>query len=171
MRVSLIVVVFFRVRTRLRRIPPPPPPFPNLLLAPPAHVQWLSGRRRSHRPGSMLLFLARHVHHELSFGSSTNQPSPYCSEKRSLHLQLEKQTLLTALIGQLHLIVSAPKEARAQPQRGRRRAFLTTESTSTILIPTDRCRRWLAMFLEFYSEVTLRSYFSTGLFSIGALYT
>ena len=47
----------------------------------------------------MLLLLARHVDPdlELSFGSSSNQPSPYCSEKRSLHLQLEKRTLLSSL--------------------------------------------------------------------------
>ena len=76
--------------------PPPPPPFPKSLSAPPVHPR-LSGRRRSHRPRSMLLLLARHVDLELSFGSSSNQPSPYCSEKRSLHLQLEKRTLLYSL--------------------------------------------------------------------------
>ena len=57
----------------------------------------LSDRRRSDRPRNMLLLSARHVDLELSLGSSSNQPSPYCSEKRSFHLQLEKRTLLSSL--------------------------------------------------------------------------
>ena len=84
----------FCVRTRrLRRIFPP---FPTRF-QPRQYIRRLSGRRRSDRPGNMLLLLARHVDLELSFGSSSNQPSPYYSEKRSLHLQLEKRTLLSSL--------------------------------------------------------------------------
>ena len=126
MRVSMIVVVFFCVRTRrLRRIFPP---FPTRF-RPRQYIRRLSGRRRSDRPGNMLLLLARHVDLELSFGSSSNQPSPYCSEKRSLHLQLEKRTLLPASIGQLHVNVGASLRTAtasgAASTRGRRRGFLS----------------------------------------------
>ena len=72
------------------------PPFPTRF-RPRQYIGRLSGRRQSDRPGNMLLLLARHVDLELSFGSSSNPPSPYCSEKRSLHLQLEKRTLLSSL--------------------------------------------------------------------------
>ena len=142
MRVSMIVVVFFRVRTRrLRRIPPPPPPpsFPNSLSAPPV-LRRLSGRRRSHRPRSMLLLLATHVDLELSFGSSSNQPLCYCSEKRSLHLQLEKRTLLFSLDRSASCDCwRSQGSTAAQPQRPMRAAdagdTLATESTGTILVP------------------------------------
>ena len=79
--------------TSLRRIFPP---FPTRFL-PRQYIRRLSGRRRSDRSGNTLLLLARHVDLELSFGSSSNQPSPCCSEKRRLHLQLEKRTLLSSL--------------------------------------------------------------------------
>ena len=72
------------------------PPFPTRF-RPHQYIRRLSGRRCSYRPGSMLHLLARHVDLELSFGSSSNQPLFYCSEKRSLHLQLEKRTLLFSL--------------------------------------------------------------------------
>ena len=94
MRVLMIVVVFFRVRTRrVRRIFSP---FPTRF-QPRKDIRRLSGRRRSHRPGSMLLLLAMHVDLELSFGFSSNQPLSFCSEKSTFHLQLEKRTLLFSL--------------------------------------------------------------------------
>ena len=140
MRVSMIVVVFFCVRTRrLRRILPP---FPTRF-RPRQYIRRLSGRRRSDRPGNMLLLLARHVDFELSFGSSSNQPSPYCSEKRSLHLQLEKRTLLSSLDRSACFTwtLALPRKHCAQPQRAASaRAAgagdsLATESTGTILVP------------------------------------
>ena len=128
MRVSMIVLVFFRVRTRrLRRIFPP---FPTRFL-PRQYIRRLSGRRRSHRSESMLLLLATHVDLELSFGSSSNQPLSYCSEKRSLHLQLEKRTLLFSLDRSASCDCwRSQGSTGAQPQRpasarGRRRGFLS----------------------------------------------
>ena len=127
MRVSMIVLVFFRVRTRLRRISPP---FPTRFL-PRQYIRRLSGRRRSHRSESMLLLLATHVDLELSFGSSSNQPLSYCSEKRSLHLQLEKRTLLFSLDRSASCDCwRSQGSTGAQPQRpasarGRRRGFLS----------------------------------------------
>ena len=123
----MIVVVFFCVRTRrLRRI------FPTRF-RPRQYIRRLSGRRRSDRRGNMLLLLARHVDLELSFGSSSNQPSPYCSEKRSLHLQLEKRTLLSSLDRSASCerwrfqgsTSAQPQRAAMQCARGRRRGFLS----------------------------------------------
>ena len=115
MHVSMIVVVFFRVRTcRLRRIFSP---FPTRF-QPRQDIRRLSGRRRSHRPGSMLLLLATHVDLELSFGSSSNQPLSYSSEKRSFHLQLEKRTLLFSLNRSVSCDCwRSQQSTAAQPQR------------------------------------------------------
>ena len=105
-------------------------PFPTRF-RPRPYIRRLSGRRRSHRPGSMLLLLARRVDLELSFGSSSNQPSPYCSEKRSLHLQLVKRTLLLSLdrsasCERWRLQGSTAHCAQPQrPMRGRRWRFLS----------------------------------------------
>ena len=130
MRVSMIVVVVFRVRTRrLRRIPHPP--FPNSLSAPPVHMK--AQRPTSISPsGSMLLLLVRHINLELSFGFSSNQPSRYCSEKRSLHPQLEKRTLLldslnrSASCDRLALPRKHFAQCSQRPVRaGRRRRFLS----------------------------------------------
>ena len=138
MRVSMIVVVFFCVRTRrLRRIFPP---FPTRF-RPRQYIRRLSGRRRSDRPGNMLLLLARYVDLELSFGSSSNQPSPYCSEKRSLHLQLEKRTLLSSLDrsascerSRFQGSTAHSHSERPVPAAGAGDS-LATESTGTILVP------------------------------------
>ena len=138
MRVSMIVVVFFCVRTRrLRRIFPP---FPTRF-RPRQYIRRLSGRRRSDRPGNMLLLLARHVDLELSLGSSSKQPSPYCSEKRSLHLQLEKRTLLSSLDRSASCerwrfqgSTAHSHSERPVPAAGAGDS-LATESTGTILVP------------------------------------
>ena len=114
-------------------------PFPTHF-RPSQYIRRLSGRRRSHHPGSMLLFLATHVDLELSFGSSSNQPLSYCSEKRSLHLQVEKRTLLFSLDRSASCDCwRSQGSTAAQPQRPVRAASagdsLATESTGTILVP------------------------------------
>ena len=108
-------VVFFRVRTRRPgRIFPP---FPTRFL-PRQYIRRLSGLRRSHRCGSMLLLLATHVDLELAFESSSNQPLSYCSEKRSFIFNSKNERFFSALIGQLHVIVGAPKEALRHSHSG-----------------------------------------------------
>ena len=109
-----------------------PPPLSQLAFGPTIrqYIRRLSGRRRSPRPVNMLLLLARHVDLELSFGSSSNQPSPYCSEKRSLHLQLEKRTVLYSLdrsasCERWRFQGSTAHTATAASTRGRRRGFLS----------------------------------------------
>ena len=78
------------------QLPPPPPPFPNRILL--RQYIWrlaMGGRHRSYPPRTMLLLLARHVDLELSFGSSSNQPSTkaYCSEKKRSWLFLLAATV------------------------------------------------------------------------------
>ena len=105
------------------------PPFPNSLSAPPVRTK--AERPTSISPPSMLHLLATHVDRELSFGSSSNQPLSYCSEKRSFHLQLENERFFSASIGELHVIVGTPKKALRHSHSGqasalgRRRGFLS----------------------------------------------
>ena len=114
-------------------------PFPNSLSAPPVHTK--AERPTSISPsGSMLLLLATHVDLELLFRSSSNQPLSYCSEKRSLHPQLEKRTLLFSLDWSASCDCwRSQGSTAAQPQRPVRAAcagdFLATENTGTILAP------------------------------------
>ena len=117
--------------------PPPPPPFPTRF-RPRQYIRRLSGRRRSHRPGSMLLLLATHVDLELSFGSSSNQPLSYCSEKRSLHLQLEKRTLLFSVdrSASCHcctLVLPTSEALAAQPQRPVRAAVASNQAQPLLI--------------------------------------